>query len=605
MSDWERVKSHYRLETFIPGLKKFGKLYKMCCPFHTEKTPSFVVDPIKQTWRCYGACVTGGDLFTYAMRANGWTLAEALHELASRAGIKLDKTTRKEENIDQRLLGLLKEISHFYHETLLNTEMAIPAMEYLITERGLSVGDLEDWQIGYAPDGWQASHSHLKNLGYTDQEMIAAGVLVRNDEGHTYDRFRHRIMFPIHDEKGRVRGFGARIMPGDEGVKYINSPQSSLFDKSSLVYGLNRIRSAQISTQKPFQAVAIVEGYMDAICAHKWGFKNVCAQMGTALTDKQIDALSQHIQRLILCMDNDNAGQSAMYRRARDILLTGTRGTMDIRIASLGTYKDPDEMIKANARLWAIAMDNARPIVDVMIDAVVAALPSDASIQDKTNAAKKALELLRSPENPMETAENIRKMAVALSLPESVFVEWASPQVRVLPKAVPSPVSNMPQREIPREIAILWGIIANESEGWLRRANGVLICLSPLDKPLLYAFAPVNALDFTHDLCQHLFTAFVEHGGDIEDALKGTALEASLNRVMYKPLVMAALEADTPISQPRDTYAEFIDKILSLRLLRLKSDMEMFIQMGDTERFKEAMQGITLIQQKRVMQIGG
>ena len=597
MSDWERVKAAYRLETFIPGLKKVGKLYKMCCPFHTEKSPSFVVDPVKQTWRCYGACNEGGDLFAYAVKANGWTLSEALRELASRAGIKLDKPARKEGETNGRLLGLLKEITHFYHETLLNTDMAIPAMDYLINTRGLNVSDLEAWQIGYAPDGWQSSHSHLKNLGYTDQEMIDAGVLVRNDEGHTYDRFRHRIMFPIHDDKGRVRGFSARVMPGGEDPKYINSPQSSVFDKSSLVYGLHRVRSAQISTQKPFQALSIVEGQMDAICAHKHGFTNVCAQMGTALTDKQIDALSQYIQRLVLCLDNDNAGQTAMHKRARDILATGSRGTMDIRIASLETYKDPDELIRANPRLWTIAMNNARPIVDVMIEAAVSDLPSDASVQDRTNAAKKALDLLRSPDNPMETVDNIRKLAAVLSLPENVFVEWATPQLRVLPKA--APLAAMMQREIPREVAILWGIMANTSEGWLQRANATLMCLAPIDQSLPYAFAPLSTLDFTYDLAQHLFTAFVEHGDETEDALKGTALEAVFNRVMYKPLVMAALEADTPLNQPRDTYEEFIDKILLLRLYRLKDDMDMFIQMGDTERFKETMHGIAWIQHRR------
>jgi DNA primase len=598
MSDWQRVKGAYRLESHIRGLKKAGTVYKMCCPFHADKTPSFVVNPETQQWRCFGACATGGDIFTYEMKVNGWTLSEALTELASRANIRLDTRARKEDDIDARLLGLLKEIAHFYHDTLLNTEDAIPAMEYLINERGLNVSDLEAWQIGYAPNEWQASHSYLKNLGYTDLEITAAGVTKVNDDNHTYDRFRHRIMFPIHDDKGRVRGFGARIMPGDEGPKYINSPQSNLFDKSSLIYGLNRVKSAQIATQAPFQVLTVVEGYMDAICAHKWGFKNVCAQMGTALTDKQLKLLAPRVQRLILCLDNDNAGQSAMNRRAHEILEQGSRGEMDIRIATLGTFKDPDEMIKTDARLWTIAMNNARPIVDLIIDTVVADLPSDASVQNKSAAAKKAMDKLRTPDNPMETVENTRKLAVALNLPESVFVEWAAPQLRVLPKA--SPVETRTQSIPPLETAVLRGMIANTPDGWLQRANGVLICLAPIDRPMPHTLGPLSPLDFTHDQYQHLMMTFMEHGDDIEDALKGTVLEDAYSRVAYKPLIMAAYAADTPDKQPADTYDQFIVKALRLRLNRLKEEME------TSDHFEEMMYAMRVIQQKiGSIKIGG
>lgn len=594
MSDWERVKSSYRLETFIPGLKKVGRLYKMCCPFHTEKTPSFVVNPDTQKWQCYGACQTGGDLFAYAVKAHGWTLAEALQELASRAGIRLDKMTRKENSVDARLLGLLEEAAHFFHDVLLNSEAASPAMAYLIEERGLSVEDIETWQLGYAPSG-HFSYSYLKKLGYTDEELIAAGLRGKTDDGKTYDRFRHRIMFPIHDDKGRVRGFSARVMPGaDDDRKYINSPASTIFTKSDLLYGLYRVRNAQISTPLPFQVLTIVEGQMDAIYAHKRGFKNVCAQMGTRLTDKQLETLSTHAQKIILCLDSDSAGQRAVQDRAREILAQGNRGGLDIRIASLGPYKDPDEMMRDNPSLWERAMENARPIVDVMIDAIVSSLPVNASIQEKTTAAKDALKYLRSAENPMETVENTRKLAIALNLPESAFMDWTSAHLRILPK-LPPPAEITPDTEIPVETSVLWGITANMADRWLERVNAVLMCLAPMNRPMPYALSALSPLDFTHDRYQHLMTAILTHGDDVEMSLIGTPLQDVFQRVRYEPLITGHFKADTPEDQPRDSYEQFVEKVLSLRLARLNNDMEIFNLNGDA-RFMEVMRAIASIE---------
>lgn len=600
MSDFEieRVKGAYRLESFIPGLKKAGRLYKMCCPFHTEQTPSFTVDPNTQQWRCYGACQTGGDILSYVMKSSGLTFHEVLKDLAERAGIRLEKRARKEDALNTRLLSLLKDASHFYHDVLLNSEIAIPAMDYLINVRGLNVGDIETWQIGYAPQMKDASCSHLKKLGYTEQEMITAGVRGQNDEGQTFDRFRHRIMFPICDDKGRIRGFSARAMPGTDDVKYINSPQSELFSKSSLLYGLNRATSGLNATQGAFQVTTIVEGQMDVIRAHKRGFTNVCAQMGTALTDKHLELLKEHgTQTIIFCLDSDTAGQNATHKRARDVITDGSvfRLGMDLKIANLGSFKDPDEMIKTDPALWTEMITQARSAVDVLIDYEVFALPKDASIQQKTDFAKTLMMILRVPNNPMQTIENQRKLAVALSLPESAFVEWSS-QIHVLPRMTPAPSVVETQMERPIETAILWGILKNMSDYWLARANAVMDCLT--QTPMPYALAPLSALDFSYDMYRHLFEAFVEHEGNLLTHIAGTPLEDVYDRVVNQPEVMGRFMADTPQEQPRDTYPQFIERVIELRMDRLNEDMELFNQMGDMPRFMEAMRGVALIQKK-------
>lgn len=598
--DIQRVKDAYHLESYIPGLKKAGRLYKMCCPFHAEKSPSFLVDAEKQQWRCYGACNEGGDVFTYAMKLNGWSFGDALKELAQRAGVKLDTRTRKDDAVNTRLLGLLKEIAYFYHDTLLNTEEGIEAMDYLTTRRGLNVADMEIWQLGYAPAAKDASYSHLKNLGYTEDEMIAAGVRGQDsDTKQTWDHFRHRIMFPIHDDKGRVRGFSARQLPGGAEPKYKNSPTSPLFDKSSLLYGLFQARSGLYATQAPDQVLTIVEGQMDAIRAHKRGFKNVCAQMGISLTDKHLEMLKRYgVQAVILCLDNDDAGFKTAHERASKIIKDGTafRLGLDIKIARLTTHKDPDELIRETPDSWPDLITSARPAVNVLIDYEVARLPPDATTAQKTELAKSLTTLLRVPDNALMTQDNARAMAVALNLPERLFVEWAGAQLTILPKLsgpTPAPVRIDP----PLEIAVLAGMIINADTFWLMRANAALDTLTSQILP--YALGPLSALDFTHDTYGHLFSEILASGAEtIEERVSGTLLEGVCERVARKPLATSTFEADTPQSQPQDTYEQFLGKVFRLRMNRLKSDMEMFNLMDDSARFTECAKGFSLIQKR-------
>jgi DNA primase len=263
------------ISAYIP-LQKSGRNYKALCPFHSEKTPSFVVFPESQRWHCFGACSEGGDVFTFVMKREGWDFRTALEELARRAGVELRPRTpaqaQAEEEAD-RLRGLLSTAAQYYHHLLRHAPEAEVARTY-VARRELNDETVERFLVGYSLPGWERTRAYLTERGYTIEELIKAGLLVeREDRTSTYDRFRDRLMIAIRDAQGRVIGFGARTLDPEGVPKYINSPQTPLFDKSHTLFGLDLARQA---IRREDRAV-IVEGYMDVMQAHQAGFINVVA----------------------------------------------------------------------------------------------------------------------------------------------------------------------------------------------------------------------------------------------------------------------------------------------------------------------------------------
>ncbi|NJR12546.1 toprim domain-containing protein [bacterium] len=260
---------------------------------------------------------------------------------------------KQQHEADERLIGMLKTAADLFHQHLFaNTSDAKETLRYVREKRGFSDETIQQFQIGYAPQQWQWLHEALSKIGYSEHDLIEGGLMSRNDAGNTYDRFRHRLMIPIRDERGRVRGFGARALKAEDSPKYLNSPQSSLFDKSRTLFGLDR---AKRSIQDMGYAV-IVEGYMDAIQAHQAGYTNVVAQMGTALTEAQLGLLvPRNTQKIILALDADQAGQNATRRSlevARQTLKADYAGrlTADIRILHIDDAKDPDDVLRETPR---------------------------------------------------------------------------------------------------------------------------------------------------------------------------------------------------------------------------------------------------------------
>lgn len=457
MSVTDEIKSRLDIVAYVQQyatLKKAGRYYKACCPFHHEKTPSFVVDPDRQTWRCFGACATGGDIFGFAMKQHGWTFSETLQELGRLAGVEVGRQSAEQrESISHadKLRTLLTVAADSYHKALMESPEGAAALQYALQKRAFTTETLTRFKIGYAPKGWQSMLTELTALGYNQDDIIAAGLVIKNDNGRVYDRFRNRLMIPIRDERGRVVGFGARALDPDDNPKYLNSPQSDVFDKSGLLFGLD---SAKRSIRDTETAV-IVEGYVDAIQAQQNGFANVVAQMGTALTETQLKLIApRYAKRIILALDSDAAGQSATMRSlevARQTLAQDYAGrlSVDIRIVQTPGAKDPDDYIRESPDAWRKLVENAVPVAEYVIDTEVAHLPERATVQEREIVARRVLPILLASENNLYNQSNLQRLALKLRISEADLLAWAQEERKKIPPPKPAQ-TRAPRPERPR-----------------------------------------------------------------------------------------------------------------------------------------------------------
>jgi DNA primase len=392
-------------------LKKAGTTWKGLCPFHGEKTPSFIVTPVRESWHCFG-CGEGGDIFSFVMRRDGVAFPEALRVLAQRAGVEIDERTSREDAHRKRLAEVMEAAFAFYHAVLTGSKMGAAALAYL-HGRGFSDESIGKFGLGYAPGGWDALVRQLaRRRQITAPELIEVGLAQPRRSGQgAYDRFRERVLFPIRDATGNPTGLGGRILPPgpgadatateattdelsapvlarppapapasapaaadrDHGPKYLNSPATPLFDKSRTLYPLDRARHA---IRKSGIAV-IVEGYTDALMAHQAGFENVVASLGTALTPGQVALLTRYAaHKIVLAYDVDPAGEhagtlgvTALEQLTRQLAEADSGVELDeVRVARLPDGMDPDEVIRDNPDAWREAIRTASPIVEYLVD---------------------------------------------------------------------------------------------------------------------------------------------------------------------------------------------------------------------------------------------
>ncbi|MFH0769646.1 MAG: DNA primase [Chloroflexota bacterium] len=357
-------------------LTKAGRTFRALCPFHSEKRPSFFVYPEQQSWHCFGACSTGGDVFSFIMKKQDIDFGEALRLLADRASVTIPSRSGQAPKKDEkaRLYQVNEAAAQYFHNLLLNSPAGEKARKYA-SGRGISLKTITDFQMGFSLDSWEALKQYLTEKGYTERELVEAGLIVVTEEGKVYDRFRNRLMFPIKDNRGQTIGFGARALD-DSLPKYLNSPQTPTFDKSGSLYGIN-LAAAAIRQQ---DMAVVVEGYMDVITAHQNGFNNVVAPMGTAITDRQITILKRLSKNIALALDSDTAGEEAMLRCVEYENSLDT----EVKVIILPRDKDPDDVIKEDPTKWQHFIEQALPVIDYTFNMVTARL-------DLTTARGKSL----------------------------------------------------------------------------------------------------------------------------------------------------------------------------------------------------------------------
>lgn len=414
------------VSSYIP-LKRAGRNLSGLCPFHAEKTPSFMVSPERQAFKCFG-CGVGGDVFTFLEQIEGWDFREALEELAKRAGVKLkDFKSTGASREKEKLIEINKLATKFYKYILESHKLGEPGREYL-KKRGIPESLWEKFELGYSPAGWENVSKFLAKKGYQLADVSTAGLIIGRESkvgSGYYDRFRERLIFPIKDSRGTVMGFSGRIIASGEEApprsakqsfegqaKYINSPQTPIFNKSLLLFGLDLARAA---IREKNEAV-LVEGEFDVLSSVGAGVTNVVASKGTALTDGQVAILSRLCERVILCFDTDLAGDTASRRGIELLDIAG----LAVKVMEIGDLKDPDEFAQKDPAGYRSAIKSARDIYDYFIDSAQRRYDATSS-EGKKKIGREIVPILSKISDDIVRAHYISRLAKLLDL-DSQFV---------------------------------------------------------------------------------------------------------------------------------------------------------------------------------------
>lgn len=417
-------------------LKRSGSAWKALCPFHHEKTPSFQVNPARQIFKCFG-CGAGGSVFRFAMDYENVDFATAVRRLAARAGISIEEESpedQKRRSERDRLLALHRDAAEWFHWNLMKRPLAANAREYL-KSRGINGEIATRWQIGFAPDDWSALSQWAREKGYSEAELSRGGLVLTRDRGDgVYDRFRNRVMFPICNDYGEVIAFSGRTL-GNDPAKYVNSPETPLFTKGRVLFGLHKSKRAILAANEAI----VCEGQLDLISMFEAGIENVTAPQGTAFTAQQARLLRRFAESAVMCFDSDAAGRTAVERSLPALLSVG----IAVKVARMPAGQDPDSLIREQgAGALRDVLDRA---VDFFDDLVDANLPPGASPQQRASLARRATGFLRLVDDRVLRETIGARLRARLELTESAFEE-------LLRKAPRPDTDRAPDDEAPAEV---------------------------------------------------------------------------------------------------------------------------------------------------------
>lgn len=420
----DEIKNKLDIVDVIGGymkLQKAGRNYRASCPFHSEKTPSFMVSSEKQMWHCFG-CGKGGSIFDFVMEMEGIEFGDALKILARKAGVELKKIdtklAAKWKTEKTQLYEICDLANRFFIKQLEESKTGKEMADYLI-ERGLKQNTIKDWQIGYAPSGWQSLFNFLSGCGYSEDNILKTGLAIRSEKASKryYDRFRDRIIFPISDISGSIVGFTGRENPKNPDNrmgKYINTPNTSIYDKSSILYGLDK---AKMNIRKNDLCI-LVEGQTDVIMSHQAGFKNVIASSGTALTEQQLKIIKRYTENLATAFDMDTAGEMATKKGADLALHLG----LNAKVISLPDNQDPADCIKKTPEVWSKAINNAEELVKFHFNSTFSSSDPE-TVKGKKEISNALLPVIKKISNKVEQAHWLQELATRIKTSESVLIE--------------------------------------------------------------------------------------------------------------------------------------------------------------------------------------
>lgn len=427
------------IQRYIP-LKRSGSSLVACCPFHKEKTPSFHVNARRQFYYCFG-CNASGDIFDFVQRYEGKRFPEVLRDFAQQLNLTLPdpkdfQFDEEAEKKKERLHQVLQMAQHFFRHHL---KEASPTIRGYLEGRGVTEAALDNFGLGYAPDAWGMLRDHLAQHGVPSDIAIEAGLLKPSEEGqHVYDRFRHRITFPIYLPSGRIVGFGGRVLRELDGAKYLNSPESPLFQKSEILYGLHL---AQHALRKGAGAI-VVEGYLDVLALHQAGFSEAVATLGTAFSAEHAKLLKRYTEKVLLLFDGDAAGIKATERALGILLPAG----FSVEVLHLPSHEDPDSFLRTHGKdaFQDLLTHQRRPAFDAYLDHLRLASASDPILIRK--ATQQILDLLKPIDDPILQDLYVKKVAQTFGIEDSALRRQ---MIRLLPAASPSSPSSRPSSPSP------------------------------------------------------------------------------------------------------------------------------------------------------------
>lgn len=523
-------------------LKQAGQNFKGLCPFHHEKTPSFMVSPARGTWHCFG-CNSGGDVISFVQQIEGIDFPAALAMLAERAGVTLKPRAAgvAAGNRRKRLFDVMGEAAAFYHHILLKHKGGQQARQYL-AERGVRPETMELFTIGYAPMQWDSLQQWLLKKGFTLDEMVAAGVAARNQRGTLYDRFRGRIIFPIHDTQGRVVAFGGRVVPwhetGNEG-KYVNSPETELYAKRRVVYNLNRAKG-ELRGGAP---CVVVEGYMDVVMTVQAGVPNVVASSGTAFTPEHIEQLARFTKTLHFAFDADRAGWKATVAATNAALAAG----MTVQTVKLPEGKDPADIALETPEKVPDYFTQTYSLTTVLLDQ----FRHSSELATREAQLDALLPLLKSVNNPIVQGKMIQEVAEVLHVPEAqvhklLLAVTPQPQVMMVSPVVPMAAEQkfLPEWHLlglmlgfPAARELVWDTLSAELfvdvraqmlYNLMKQASLTQADFLTMSFPDILAVLPAGQLPFAEGVTART-QELVEHG-EIDASKEATGLLAALRK---------------------------------------------------------------------------
>lgn len=578
-------------------LKQTGKNYKALCPFHTERTPSFVVSPERQLFHCFG-CGASGDVFAFIMKLENMSFPEAARLLAERAGIDLPgdgaSGPRREGDIKALILEANEAAADYFNWALLQTRQGATALDYL-RGRGIDEDDIVRFKLGYAPPGWDSLYKALTRKGLSPEILEAAGLIIKRKESRGfYDRFRNRVMFTIFDLHGRVVGFGGRVLD-DSQPKYLNSPETAVFSKGSSLYGISVARDEIRASGR----AVIVEGYTDVIAAHRAGVRTAVASLGTALTQNQARLLARYAKEVVLAYDADFAGEAATIR-GMDLL---SAAGLQVKVAVFPGGKDPDEVIRSEGRDAFVSMlDGARPLVEYKLDLALKDIDLS-TLQGRVAAAARAAAVVAGIQNAVERLEYSRVMAARLNVPEEAFIE----EVRKLGRTGPAP--RVPSKDKFGQNRNTTGNTHVEGVSHLRQGvpakvikaeRGLLRLM--LEEPDVYIAVrrELGEVVFSCDEHRTIAAAIMDEArnserGGVTGSVDAASVISRLADDTLRAVATGAFIEDIPVSPEgrKEILSDYIkvlkEHLMRERIRRMEGELKALEASGDTAKFQELL----------------